>query len=112
MFIFQEDSSVVTFFLQSICSFEFYKCIFYLTFNILSFVLFGVHARMDDFSCRKTEAALDKCVFDNLSVERPHLGFFSMPRIHKTDRPMPVDPIVARTFQKPPGLDDAPAEVS
>lgn len=41
--------------------------------------------------CRKTQAAFDSCVMDNLNIERPHYGYFSLPRIHETSRPKPVE---------------------
>jgi len=39
--------------------------------------------------CRATQAAFDKCVFDNLGQERPELGYFSKVRVHHTTRPKP-----------------------
>lgn len=54
---------------------------------------------------------MDKCVFDNLGIERPHLGYFSAPRVHETQRPKPINPIAAREFKKPVSLDEAPKEV-
>ncbi|OQR76141.1 NADH dehydrogenase-like, partial [Tropilaelaps mercedesae] len=68
-------------------------------------------AEMHPRYCRKTEAAVDKCSFDNIGIERPHLGYFSAPRIHKTNRPKPVNPIAARNFQQHPSIDDAPPEI-
>lgn len=55
---------------------------------------------------------MDKCVFDNLGIERPHLGYFSAPRVHETQRPKPIDPIAAREFKKAVSLDEAPKEVT
>ncbi|KAH8024050.1 hypothetical protein HPB51_020808 [Rhipicephalus microplus] len=46
-------------------------------------------SEMDYYYCRKTQAALDSCMLDKLGIERPHLGYFSMPRIHHTERPRP-----------------------
>ncbi|KAH9368862.1 NADH dehydrogenase [ubiquinone] 1 alpha subcomplex subunit 8 [Haemaphysalis longicornis] len=46
-------------------------------------------SRMEFRHCRKTQAALDSCMLDQLSIERPHLGYFAMPRIHHTERPKP-----------------------
>uniref|UniRef100_A0A1E1WYX1 NADH dehydrogenase [ubiquinone] 1 alpha subcomplex subunit 8 n=1 Tax=Amblyomma aureolatum TaxID=187763 RepID=A0A1E1WYX1_9ACAR len=46
-------------------------------------------SEMENRHCRKTQAALDGCMLDQLGIERPHLGYFSMPRIHHTERPRP-----------------------
>jgi len=49
--------------------------------------------RSDDFMrfapCRKTQAAYDTCVKDTMAIERPHFGYFCLPKIHDTDRPKP-----------------------
>lgn len=45
------------------------------------------------FSCRKTQAVYDKCVSDNLNIERPYYGYFAEVKVHKTNRPKPpVEP--------------------
>ena len=41
--------------------------------------------------CRKTQAAFDACVLENLGIERPDYGYFCLPKIHATDRPAPVE---------------------
>jgi NADH dehydrogenase (ubiquinone) 1 alpha subcomplex subunit 8 len=41
--------------------------------------------------CRKTQAAFDACVLDNMGMERPHVGYHCLPKIHETDRPAPVE---------------------
>jgi len=69
------------------------------------------NARMEGRFCRKTEGTLDKCVLDNLGIEAPHLGYFSMPRIHESQRPKPVDVIASREYQTPPSINDAPDDV-
>jgi len=59
-----------------------------------------------DFSfepCRKTQAVLDKCMLDNLGLERPYYGYFSEVRVHHTERPRPE---VTK-----PQYPDAPARV-
>jgi len=67
--------------------------------------------RMEGRFCRPTEAILDKCIVENTGIERPHLGYFSMPRIYDSQRPKPVDVIATREFEAPPSLKDAPEEV-
>uniref|UniRef100_A0A8J2RVG4 NADH dehydrogenase [ubiquinone] 1 alpha subcomplex subunit 8 n=1 Tax=Daphnia galeata TaxID=27404 RepID=A0A8J2RVG4_9CRUS len=45
-----------------------------------------------DFSfkpCRKTQAVFDKCMLDNLKIERPYFGYFSEVKVHHTERPRP-----------------------
>lgn len=39
--------------------------------------------------CRKTQAALDKCVLENLKIERPSYGYFCEARVHDSPRPPP-----------------------
>ena len=41
-------------------------------------------------SCRNTQGVLDKCMLDNLNIERPEYGYFSRAKIHHTDRPAPL----------------------
>ncbi len=50
--------------------------------------------------CRKTQAAFDKCVLDNLNIPRPDISYFSRPRIYDSIRPPPVE--------KPQVFDDLP----
>jgi len=52
--------------------------------------------------CRKTQAAFDSCMMDNLNIERPHYGYHCLPKIHETDRPKPVE-------QKPAWMDNPKA---
>ncbi|XP_045623799.1 NADH dehydrogenase [ubiquinone] 1 alpha subcomplex subunit 8-like [Procambarus clarkii] len=46
--------------------------------------------------CRTTQAIFDKCVLDNLNVERPDFGYFCRPKIvdSKRPKPKPEEPIV------------------
>ncbi|KAJ8965937.1 hypothetical protein NQ317_009710 [Molorchus minor] len=39
--------------------------------------------------CRKTQAVFDKCMKDNLDLERPPYDYFSRIHVHKTNRPRP-----------------------
>lgn len=39
--------------------------------------------------CRKTQAALDKCVLENLKIERPPFGYFCEAKVHDSTRPPP-----------------------
>jgi len=49
--------------------------------------------------CRKTQAAFDACVKDNMGLDRPHYAYHTMAKIHDTSRPKPVD-------ERPKWLDD------
>ncbi|XP_076037795.1 NADH dehydrogenase [ubiquinone] 1 alpha subcomplex subunit 8-like [Oratosquilla oratoria] len=39
--------------------------------------------------CRNTQAVFDKCVLENLNVERPDYGYFCRAKVHDTERPKP-----------------------
>lgn len=39
--------------------------------------------------CRKTQALFDKCVLDNLDLERPPIGYFCRIKLHESKRPKP-----------------------
>merc|ERR1712168_18787 len=39
--------------------------------------------------CRNTQSIFDKCVLDNLGIERPEYGYFCRPKVHDSDRPQP-----------------------
>lgn len=39
--------------------------------------------------CRKTQAVFDKCMKDNLGIERPPFDYFARVQVHKTARPRP-----------------------
>ncbi|KAJ9592991.1 hypothetical protein L9F63_015361 [Diploptera punctata] len=39
--------------------------------------------------CRKTQAVFDKCMKDNLNLERPSFGYFCQPKVHDSKRPKP-----------------------
>lgn len=41
--------------------------------------------------CRNTQSIFDKCVLDNLDLERPELGYFCRPKIVDTKRPKPEE---------------------
>merc|ERR1711902_63335 len=45
---------------------------------------------MDLGKCRKTQGIFDKCMKDNMNIERPHYGYFSLVRVHDTKRPKPL----------------------
>lgn len=44
---------------------------------------------MDFKHCRKTQAAVDRCVFEKLHIERPYYGYFCETKVHDTKRPPP-----------------------
>lgn len=52
--------------------------------------------------CRKTQAVFDKCVLENLKIERPHWGYFCEVKVHDSPRPKP-EPVIP-VFEKLPGL--------
>lgn len=41
--------------------------------------------------CRNTQAIYDKCVLDNLGLERPDFGYFCEPKIVDSKRPKPIE---------------------
>lgn len=51
--------------------------------------------------CRSTQKVFDKCVLDNLNIERPEYGYFCRVKVHKTDRPKPIE--------EPPEVYDVPS---
>ncbi|XP_055902314.1 NADH dehydrogenase [ubiquinone] 1 alpha subcomplex subunit 8 [Eupeodes corollae] len=56
--------------------------------------------------CRKTQGVLDKCVLDNLGIERPDYGYFTRARIHATERPAPPKKEKTVYPDATPGLPD------
>ncbi|KAJ8307480.1 hypothetical protein KUTeg_015564 [Tegillarca granosa] len=50
----------------------------------------GKGRSMDFRYCRKQQKVLDKCLFEKMGISRPPIGYFSMVRVHKTDRPKPA----------------------
>lgn len=56
------------------------------------------------FSCRNTQNVLDKCMLDNLEMERPGFGYFCRAKIHHTDRPAPPKKLKAVYEDATPGL--------
>ncbi|XP_072387051.1 NADH dehydrogenase [ubiquinone] 1 alpha subcomplex subunit 8 [Diabrotica undecimpunctata] len=45
--------------------------------------------------CRKTQAVFDKCVKDNIGLDRPPYDYFNQVHVHKTERPRP--PVEGKT---------------
>lgn len=59
--------------------------------------------------CRNTQNVYDKCIFDNLGIERPGYGYYCRAKIHATDRPKPPERERPVYEGEPDGLpDDAP----
>ncbi|CAG9806444.1 unnamed protein product [Chironomus riparius] len=56
--------------------------------------------------CRNTQGVLDKCMLDNLDIERPEYGYFSRAKIHHTDRPAPAKREKKVYEDATPGLPD------
>merc|ERR1719221_1369268 len=48
-------------------------------------------SNMEFKECRKTQAAFDNCMMESYGMERPHYGYHCLPKIHESDRPMPVE---------------------
>ncbi|XP_054277340.1 NADH dehydrogenase [ubiquinone] 1 alpha subcomplex subunit 8-like [Macrosteles quadrilineatus] len=62
--------------------------------------------------CRKTQKVFDKCMVDNLNLERPHYGYFCEVKVHDSPRPKPEAEVrvyadtpdkIAIDSPKPPG---------
>ncbi|KAJ8942332.1 hypothetical protein NQ318_005324 [Aromia moschata] len=59
--------------------------------------------------CRKTQAVFDKCMKDNLDLDRPPYDYFARVHVHKTERPKPPAEEPACYPDATPGLPpDAP----
>ncbi|CRK90926.1 CLUMA_CG004615, isoform A [Clunio marinus] len=56
--------------------------------------------------CRLTQGVYDKCMLDNLNLERPPYGYFCRVRVHHTDRPEPEKPGKVVYADATPGLPD------
>ncbi|XP_018783610.1 PREDICTED: NADH dehydrogenase [ubiquinone] 1 alpha subcomplex subunit 8 [Bactrocera latifrons] len=56
--------------------------------------------------CRKTQGAFDKCVSDNLGIDRPEYGYFTRAKIHPTEREAPPKAIKKEYPDATPGLPD------
>ncbi|KAK2584053.1 hypothetical protein KPH14_006503 [Odynerus spinipes] len=58
--------------------------------------------------CRKTQAIVDKCILENLNIERPSFGYLCEVKVHDSPRPPPKqekiefpDPIPPLPEEKP-----------
>ncbi len=59
-----------------------------------------------NFSCRAEQRAFDQCAKNNMNLERPEQGYFSMVRMHDTKRPVPADPFrVGSSERHPPKME-------
>ena len=56
--------------------------------------------------CRKTQGVFDKCMLDNMDIERPEYGYFARAKIHDTKRPPPPKPEKKVYADATPGLPD------
>uniref|UniRef100_A0A1B6LLR8 NADH dehydrogenase [ubiquinone] 1 alpha subcomplex subunit 8 n=1 Tax=Graphocephala atropunctata TaxID=36148 RepID=A0A1B6LLR8_9HEMI len=54
--------------------------------------------------CRKTQKIFDKCMLDNLNLERPPYGYFCEVKIHDSPRPKPDDSKIPVYSDTPPSL--------
>ncbi|XP_054707772.1 NADH dehydrogenase [ubiquinone] 1 alpha subcomplex subunit 8-like [Uloborus diversus] len=68
--------------------------------------------KMEVRYCRKTQAALDRCMLDKLNIERPYFGFYTQIHPHKTDRPRPESFLPRKVYKddRPSLPDDYPRE--
>lgn len=48
---------------------------------------------LDFKHCRRTQAAVDKCILEKFNIERPPFGYFCEAKVHDTKRP----PVPSRT---------------
>lgn len=46
----------------------------------------------DACSCRKRQKPFDECMIARMGIQRPALGYFSLIRLHRTERPRPLEP--------------------
>ncbi|KAL3288443.1 hypothetical protein HHI36_002888 [Cryptolaemus montrouzieri] len=59
--------------------------------------------------CRKTQAVFDKCMKDNLNIERAPFDYFARVQVHKTNRPRPLEEPIPHYPNTPVALpEDAP----
>ncbi|XP_017468670.1 PREDICTED: NADH dehydrogenase [ubiquinone] 1 alpha subcomplex subunit 8 [Rhagoletis zephyria] len=56
--------------------------------------------------CRNTQGVFDKCVSDNLGIDRPDYGYFTRAKIHSTEREAPPKPQKKEYPDATPGLPD------
>ncbi|KAF5306485.1 hypothetical protein FQA39_LY08891 [Lamprigera yunnana] len=61
-------------------------------------------SRQEFDKCRKTQNVYDKCMYDNLNIERPYYGYFSEIKVHNSKRPKPEP-------EKPAVYADAPVRL-
>jgi NADH dehydrogenase (ubiquinone) 1 alpha subcomplex subunit 8 len=61
---------------------------------------------MFDFSCRNTQGVYDKCMLDNLKIERPEYGYYCRAKVHHTDRPLPPKKEKIKYLDTPDKLPD------
>ncbi|XP_063589238.1 NADH dehydrogenase [ubiquinone] 1 alpha subcomplex subunit 8-like [Penaeus indicus] len=62
--------------------------------------------------CRNTQSIYDKCVLDNLEIERPEFGYFCRPKIVDSARPKPAVDAPLEFPDAPEPLPEAPARPS
>lgn len=77
------------------CSFEFFRLIkksCHAEFTQYAQCLDKSSADMGYKHCRNTQNVYDKCVLDNLKLERPGYGYFCRAQIVDAKRPKPVEP--------------------
>lgn len=56
--------------------------------------------------CRNTQGVFDKCVFDNIGIERPEHGYFCRAKVHDSARPEPPKSKKTLYEDATPGLPD------
>ncbi|UYV75319.1 NDUFA8 [Cordylochernes scorpioides] len=53
------------------------------------------------FKCHEAQEAFSQCMLEKLNIEKPGIGYFSLPRKHHTERPKPAPPILKRYPENP-----------
>lgn len=86
------------------CTFDFFiklKKVCYHELDVYSTCLDKGSWDHDLTICRKTQAAFDKCVLDNLNLARPDYLYYARPKIYKGNRP-PPPPETPQIFDETP----------
>ncbi|XP_011503683.1 PREDICTED: NADH dehydrogenase [ubiquinone] 1 alpha subcomplex subunit 8 [Ceratosolen solmsi marchali] len=58
--------------------------------------------------CRKTQSVFDKCVLNNLNIERPMFGYYAQVKVHDSSRPKPKYNIIEFPVYAAPVSRDEP----
>lgn len=93
------------------CSLEFFRKVKKLCYNEFERYAFCLdksdHSLRYQF-CRKTQRAFNKCMVENLGINRPEYDYFSIPKIHDSARPKPPPTPIMVFDDVPDSPKDAP----